>query len=58
MMRKTFHGTDYFPTVENLMEMKLNRVESDGDEIALCFFVVGDAARDSVEKQTIFFFKV
>ena len=56
MMRKTFHGTDYFPTVENLMEMKLNRVESDGDEIALCFFVVGDAARDSVEKQTIFFF--
>ena len=37
----------------NPMEMKPNHVESGGDEIALCFFVVGDAGGDSMEKQTI-----
>ena len=35
------------------MEMKPNNVESGEVEIALCFFVVGDAGGDSMEKQTI-----
>ena len=37
----------------NPMEMKPNHVESSGDEIALCFFVVGDVGGDFMKKQTI-----
>ena len=37
----------------NPIEMKPNHVKSGGDEIALCFFVVGAAGEDSMEKQMI-----
>ena len=47
MTKNTYTGR------RNPMEMKPNHVESGGDEIALCFVVVGDVGGDFMKKQTI-----